>query len=112
MRTIDCHGVSLHVIDDDIRFWDRVDAGTWEPTTFQVFDREIDAQTTVLDFGAWIGPTTLYAAARARRVIAFEPDPIAANHLRSNIAINPELAAKITVIEKAVAPQAGSSSCN
>jgi FkbM family methyltransferase len=43
---------------------------------------------TVLDIGAWIGPTTLYLAHKARKVIAFEPDPVARNTLSENISRN------------------------
>lgn len=73
-------------------FWERVASGAWEPETFRVYDRYVDARTTVLDVGAWIGPTALYAAHLARKVYAFEPDPRAFAELQANAACNPALA--------------------
>ena len=42
-----------------------------------------------IDVGAWIGPMTLVAAACGARVVAYEPDPTAADELAANVALNP-----------------------
>ncbi len=70
------------------QFWNSVDEGHWEPETFEVFDRYIDGDTVVLDIGAWIGPTSLYAAQKAKSIHAFEPDPAAFEVLEKNLQAN------------------------
>lgn len=70
------------------RFWEQVRAGSWEPDTFRVFCRYVTPDATVLDIGAWIGATTLYAAQLAKHVYAFEPDPVAHEQLRLNLEAN------------------------
>ncbi len=49
------------------------------------------SDTTVLDIGAWVGPTSLYAAHRAHKVYAFEPDPLAFGELQENLKLNPDI---------------------
>jgi FkbM family methyltransferase len=88
-------------------FWEVFRAGKWEEATLDTFDRHLDRSTVFLDIGAWIGPTALYAAARAKRVIAIEADPVAADLLRKNVALNPLLAERIEIIERAVSPESG-----
>lgn len=107
VREIRFRNSCFAVNDTDPWFWRGVTQGTWEASTFAAINSQIDADTTFLDFGAWIGAITLYAASKARQVIAFEPDPIAAGRLRDNVALNPQLAEKIVVEERAVSPQSG-----
>src|SRR3712207_221008 len=95
----------IRVADDQPTFWDRVEAGRWEPETLAAIDRLVDHRTTFLDLGAWVGPTALYAAGIARRVVAAEADPAALDQLRRNLAANPGLAARIEVVPRAVHPQ-------
>ncbi len=70
------------------KFWRRASAGNWEPETFAVLDRHLSANRDYVDIGAWIGPTVLYAARRARHVWCFEPDPVAYRHLVWNLELN------------------------
>ncbi|MDU9003614.1 FkbM family methyltransferase [Sedimentitalea todarodis] len=70
------------------KFWRKATAGKWEPDTFAVLDRFLDAEHDYLDIGAWIGPTVLYGARKARHVWCFEPDPEAFRALAWNIALN------------------------
>ena len=95
-------GRVVQVADDQPTFWDRVAAGRWEPDTLAVIDEIVDDRTTFVDLGAWVGPTALYAAAIARRVVAVEADPAALDQLRRNLAANPELAARVEVVPRAV----------
>jgi FkbM family methyltransferase len=88
-------------------FWDKYNDGRWEQSTLAIIDRCVDRNTVMVDIGAWIGPTALYAATRARRVIALEPDPLALRQLRRNIALNPDLAVRIMTIGRAVHRRAG-----
>lgn len=69
-------------------FWDSVQSERWEPNTFLVFNTVITHLTTVIDFGAWIGPTALYAAHFAKQVFALEPDIVAYKEAHRNINLN------------------------
>lgn len=69
-------------------FWRKAASGRWEPETFEVLSRFLDKGRDYLDIGAWIGPTVLYGARKARRVIAVEPDPNAFRALSWNIELN------------------------
>jgi FkbM family methyltransferase len=92
----------LVVGDAHTGFWEVFRDGKWEESTLDTFDRYLSGKTVFLDIGAWIGPTTLYAAATAKRVIAIEADPVAAGLLRKNVALNPTLSARIEILERAV----------
>jgi len=104
-RSVACAGVAFQVslprkLDRD--YWAKVEAGRWEPETFRLFRATLDARalgrpTRLVDIGAWIGPTALYAAALGAHVTAFEPDPAALSVLRANLALNPDLAARVRV---------------
>ncbi len=76
-------------------FWSSI--GEWEKSTFATFHKHIHANTTVIDFGAWIGPTVLFSANLAKRVIAFECDPYAMAELTQNVLLNPRLSHKISL---------------
>jgi FkbM family methyltransferase len=92
----------IRVADDQPTFWERVEAGRWEPGTLAVIDRHVDDRSTFLDLGAWVGPTALYAAGVARRVVAVEADPAALDQLHRNLKANPELAQRIEVLPRAI----------
>ena len=102
-RTVRLGGHAVTTVDDYPTFWARADKGSWEPGTLQTHAGLITRETLFIDLGAWIGPTSLHAAACGARVIAVEADPAAAAVLRTNVAANPLLAPRITVIERAVA---------
>jgi FkbM family methyltransferase len=64
-----------------------------------------DRGDVVLDLGACLGDPTLgFAAAvgRSGRVFAFEPMPVFQEVMRSNVERNPQLAARIELVERAV----------
>lgn len=106
MRAI-LNGWEVTVADGEYdSFWERASCGDWEPDTFRAFDRYVTPGTSVIDIGAWIGPTSLYAAHTARRVVAFEPDPRAFEELQRNVALNPRL--PIDLAHAAVTVEAGS----
>jgi FkbM family methyltransferase len=69
-------------------YWDRCETGL-EATTFEVLSSHLGPGSTFVDIGSWIGPMTLVAAACGARVIAYEPDPAAADELAGNVALNP-----------------------
>lgn len=100
--------VTFDVEEDEFApFWRRAEAGEWEPASFGVLDQMLDADSTFLDIGAWIGPLTLYAANLTPSCHAVEPDPRARAGLIANIARNPELAGRIQVHPEAVAGVCG-----
>lgn len=107
MPSVSLSGEPFTVAEGYDNFWRKATAGRWEPATFEVIRRAVDADTVVFDIGAWIGPTVLYEARRARRVEAFEPDPASAAMLRQNLAFNPEEAAKVRLHECAVWTEEG-----
>jgi FkbM family methyltransferase len=76
------------------QFWDTCEGG-WESTTFDVLTSRLTSGATYVDVGSWIGPMTLVAAACGAKVIAYEPDPGAADELTENIAANPEFEVEI-----------------
>ncbi|MFT7594619.1 MAG: FkbM family methyltransferase [Paracoccaceae bacterium] len=69
-------------------FWRKAAAGRWEPETFATLAAHLDKGHDYLDIGAWIGPTVLYGARKARHVWCFEPDPTAFRALAWNIDLN------------------------
>ncbi|WP_170581039.1 FkbM family methyltransferase [Ruegeria arenilitoris] len=70
------------------KFWRKASSGAWEPETFAVLDQHLSPDRDYLDIGAWIGPTVLYGARKARHVWCFEPDPTAFRHLAWNLDLN------------------------
>ena len=61
---------------------------SWETSTFRVFERFVDDDSIVLDVGAWIGPTCLWFAHKARHTVCLEPTPAAFNSLQRNLQQN------------------------
>jgi FkbM family methyltransferase len=108
MRRIATGPVSFNVDDDKETFWDKVEAGQWEPETLAALAGRVGPGTTVLDIGAWVGPITLLCAGLGAEVLAFEPDPRAFAMLTRNVASNPQLSSRISLRERALAPRTGS----
>lgn len=88
-------------------FWHRVQAGAWEPQTFEVFRRFLQPDRSYIDLGAWIGPTVLYGATLSRSVHALEPDPVAFAELDRNVQANPGLCKKIHLYSFGIGAESG-----
>jgi FkbM family methyltransferase len=89
VRSVSVGGHTFNVVagrHDD--FWDTCQKG-WEQATFDVLASRLTPPSTFIDVGAWIGPMSLVAAACGARVVAYEPDPAAADELAANVALNP-----------------------
>jgi len=86
-RLVQKHGVSFRTIGDD-KFWDRFEDGSWEPSTLAFLAQAIRPGDVFLDIGAWIGPTTLFAAAMGATCHSFEPDPVAFGKFQANLGTN------------------------
>ncbi len=69
-------------------FWKIFADGSWEPTTFKIFDTFLTKETVMADIGAWIGPTAIYAAPNVKKIFAFEPDTVAYGALVKNISLS------------------------
>lgn len=67
----------------------------FEEGTLRYFDAVLPHCARMVDFGAYIGLTALYAAMHVETVFAFEPSPVNFELLASNVAENPELAPRI-----------------
>ncbi len=76
-------------------FWDRVESGTWEPETLDAIYQIVSAGDRVIDVGAWIGVTALYAARLGADVVAYEPDPKAISEMQANFDLNKDLSFSI-----------------
>jgi len=96
-------------ITQNIEFWETVESGAWEPTTFRIFDELLSSEYCYLDIGAWIGPTVLYATQLAKRAYAFEPDPIAYRELASNVGANKDAdwVTRLDILNQAIASSSG-----
>ena len=80
----------------ELAFWKAYSEG-WERDTLAAIAAFLPIGGVHLDIGAWIGPTLLFAAARAREAHGFEPDPAAYAKLRRNVSLNPDLAPRIRI---------------
>lgn len=101
-RIVNKSGTQFNVVTGRYdSFWDRFE-NNWEVTSFRAFDAHFADGGTFLDIGSWIGPMALYAASNGQRVICIEADPAALAALRENIAVNPDIAHRITVIDRAI----------
>lgn len=112
-RNISRAGVNFQVIEklkagaDFSAFWSNFSNEIWEPDTLEIIKRYALSGSVFLDVGAWIGPTTLWAAAHGAVVHSFEPDPIALKALSINVHSNTELSGKISIIPCAASDTSG-----
>jgi len=83
-----CGDMTFKCDTEHMEFWEKVNNGIWEPSTFNIYSRFLIKDSTYCDIGAWIGPTVLYASVRSMKVICFEPDLVAYKYLLHNININ------------------------
>jgi FkbM family methyltransferase len=103
LRTVD--GMPLNaIISSNIKafinaktWWDTYSQGGWEPQTFTVFRRFINPHSVVVDFGAWIGVTAMYAGLLSQNVYALEPDPVAYEAMAANLYVNPYLHDRVNI---------------
>lgn len=85
-------------------FWDRVESGEWEPETLNAIHQIVSPGDKVIDVGAWIGITALYAASLGGRVVAYEPDPEAVAAMQANLALNTGLPISLSAVALSTEP--------
>ena len=73
---------------------------TWERKTFDLWHQLVDTRTVYIGFGAWVGPTALFAAHRAKYVFVFEPDPFCFSDLWANFVLNPHVTSKKVALHR------------
>ena len=78
-----------------------------EEGTLRFFEAVLPHCTRMVDFGAYVGFTTLYAANWDVDVFSFEPSPTNHELLVRNVAENPELAARIRLFRHGVGDSDG-----
>ena len=91
--TIQGHGpifVSNEVCGNQ-NFWTNAAKGGWERMTFAIFSKYVTGNTTVVDFGSWIGPTLLYHGQFSKRSYGIEADPVAYSVAEFNVDLNSKL---------------------
>jgi FkbM family methyltransferase len=106
-RETSLRGRRLVVTDDKPTFWDKAASGAWEPELLATLEAQVAPGSVFLDIGAWVGPTSLFAALLGAKVVAVEADPAAADRLAANVAANPALAPRIRVLRRAASAEPG-----
>ena len=84
--------------------------GAYEPRTLRAYSGMIRPGDVVFDIGANIGAHTMHFArltGAQGRVYAFEPTDFAVEKLRGNLALNPDLAARVSVHQCFLVAEAG-----
>jgi FkbM family methyltransferase len=89
---------SFHIVDHPVVTAGAVEfASGFEEGTLRFFDAALPHCDRIIDCGAYIGFTTLYAASLGVEVTAFEPSKVNFQFLAANVAANPSLAPRITI---------------
>lgn len=67
------------------RFWGHFNSGHWEPETINFYKKHVSPLKEVIDFGGWIGSTTLIAYSfNAKKISVVEADPANYQILKTN----------------------------
>lgn len=89
-RTVTRDGRTFKVeeVPGEFDFWALAFEREWEADTFEVLRSVLTPGSTFVDIGGWVGPMAMYASTLCGRVVSAEPDPVAAELFRMNIAHN------------------------
>ena len=89
---LDCavHGYRIRRIAHPVgeRTWADAEAGKWRTASYRIMQKLLTKDMTFVDAGGYVGTFALWAAHKAGRVFAFEPDPEAYRVLLRNIMLN------------------------
>lgn len=109
LYSVNIKGKNINFQSDEDYFknqWLDIESGKLEPLTFNIFTDYIHNDGIFIDIGAYIGYTTLYGSLLAKKAYAFEPDPIAFEHLRLNLLSNPNIT-NLDIYNEAIGAEEG-----
>ena len=81
-------GFPVRVHPGDRSFWVDTYFGCWEEETLAWIRSHVRPGIQFGDIGAWVGPTSIFAAKLGAKVTCFEPDPVAYERLLFNLRTN------------------------
>lgn len=81
-------GLSVKVHAADRSFWVDAYFRCWEEETLEWIRAHVRPGIRFGDLGAWVGPTSIFAAKLGAQVTCFEPDPVAYERLLFNLRMN------------------------
>ena len=107
-RLLRCRARQWHVLDHPVVAHAAAEfTSGFEDRTLQFFDAALPFCRRLIDVGGYLGMLSLYAADRVEEVTVFEPSPSHQAFLRANLARNPALARRTTLVPAALAAEAG-----
>lgn len=109
-RKINYRGKEI-VYENQPAFFQTIQAGEWEPETFDILDAFVTPGKIFIDIGAWVGALSIYAARLGGRVFAIEPDPISYKELVQNIVAN-NVQQQIDALDIAISDHTGAGVLN
>ena len=103
MFTKSKNNTTFNVVSDgqNDEFWTKY-FDNWEQSTFDTFDKFINPNKYMIDFGTWIGPTVLYNVSKFKKVIGVEADKLSYNSICANIQANNWNENQVKIINKAM----------
>lgn len=106
--TVAPHGRGFRVLDHPVVVAAAAEfTSGLEEATLRLFDAVLPECDRMVDFGAYLGFTALYAASFGPCVSAFEASPMNGALLAANVALNPELRGRVTLHPHAVGDRDG-----
>jgi FkbM family methyltransferase len=81
-------GFPVKVHPGDRSFWVDAYFRCWEEETLEWIRAQVRPGVRFGDIGAWVGPTSIFAAKLGAQVSCFEPDPVAYERLLFNLRMN------------------------
>jgi FkbM family methyltransferase len=107
-RRVGCRGRGWRVLDHPVVAHAVEEfASGFEETTLQFFDAALPFCRRLIDAGGYFGLLSLYAGDRVEAITVFEPSPSHQAILRANLALNPGLGARATLVPAAMGAAAG-----
>lgn len=73
------------MVNPDEIYWKWIAAGYYDHE-WNTYDEFLKPDHTFIDLGAWIGAHSLYASGTTDKIVAVEPDPVAHDILKGNLA--------------------------
>lgn len=77
--------IPFNVEPEPADYWRWIRDGCYDHE-WQAYDWALKPDHTFIDLGAWVGAHSLYASKKAVRVVAVEPDPVAVEIAKKNLA--------------------------